>query len=378
MNRIQSLLTVACLAAVVVALLVWFYPDATFVPTGTNSTNTHAMNLVEVCECNLILYDGVTVETHNTLTGDRKKILQSQVEGAEPGPVIITLSPSGRFSLMFDSTKTHLQIVNNASGIAVRTLDWDPSRFVSYWSWSTDESTLLLSSDLQLQDGAPQTDTAELLVWTSDRTDVLPVTPTSSGNGLFDILSVNNEGTEIIFGQSTSPAVMLFTKKADGSIRQFESSNLVREVFSTTTPFVLTGLNHGRALFALDKRIYIVDLTSMEISILAEERWSDFSFSPISSDNQIIWLERFPGKAFGRVVLFSLETGKTQSLSRFDNGEGLMHSWWLPDGFHLVLRNGFQQRWEIIDTRPTFGQIRVLTIPGISPNDPVAGFVASS
>ncbi len=352
-----------------------------------NSTNSYEsivsstpVNLTDICNCDLIISDGVSVALFDPVTQAKTATLTSggNGEGNSSQPGYITTSPSGRQVLLDDRLNKKVLLVDSTTGKTIRTLAVTADQFVNTWAWSPDESTLLLGTNHQ-PTSAASTDTAfEVLKWNKDGGIKIPIPTNYPLNEVSNLFSISNNGSQVLLGWSTGQTVELYSLQSDKSLKKIALPSISLNLQNSHV--TLSAISDGRALLATGQNIYRIDLaTSSGLSVMSDAM-SLFQISPTSPDgNSILIVRRKPGTAHSQVTRFipSLNTND-QIVPTFDVGDGFQQSVWLPGGRFLAVHNSYGDKWYVIDVSLGQTPFRPLTLPKTDVNEQIIGFWQTS
>lgn len=346
---------------------------------GTNANNSTALlssvKLESLCDCQLILSDEASVSLFDPATNTSTATFAPTSNGADNSPSLAGISPSGQNTLLFDYPHHQLLLADSTTGKTLRTLSLESNRFVSSWSWSPDETTLLLVTGRQQTDGTLLDDSTEVVRWRQEDHTVMPNLSSRPSGQLVSLMSTNNDGSQVIIGWSTGQDIQLFSIM-DGST----FSNILLPPMSLdprNSNAVLSAVSHGHALLAVGQTIFSIDIPSNSVTPLISDAQVLFQLSPISQDGEsILVVHRKAGTAHNQITRYIPSLNTTVGIvPRFDVGDGFQKATWVPGGPFLAFYNSYDHTWNVVDSRSDIDRpLQRLTIPNLQTPENVVGF----
>lgn len=383
MNKIQLLkLTGIATFTLLIAGVMFYVQNKLNTVTTTNTTlieqSIIPSSLDDFCHCNLIISDAAQVQLLDTTTGERTTTVVVGSEGMSENPQLgyVATSPTGQQTLLNDYKNHQLIIVDSVTGKRLRALPFADDQFIAAWTWSPDESVMLIILNRQLSSGFPPTITNQAIIWTATKQQTITIQTTATIDNSYNLLSINNDATDAILGWMAEKGVVLYHYRSGKELKQLASSLLQMDGYPRNSSVTLSGIGQGHALLSMGEKILNIDVDNETINVLTDTAWSGFQFSPMSQDGgTILYAQTIPGTAHGQVMRYiTSQHTSVEQVTPFDIGTGFLSAIWMPSGRFLFFRDSYHQRWLAVDVSNPEKPLYSITIPPLEENYNIIGF----
>ncbi len=338
------------------------------------------VSLDDLCHCNILLSDGTQIQVLDPVTNIRTVTVASAGNGEGGGsPAFIAVSPTGRQTLLSDTIHHQLLLVDNTTGKTKSALSIASDQFVAAWTWSPDESAIMLVFNRQLSSGVVPTISGDVVVWTAEQHHTLTTQANTDSGMSLTLLSISNDTSDAIIGWATGKEIFLNHYHNTKKTQKINSPLLQQNINSRNSSPILSGISDGHALLAINNQILAIDVRTENISVLSLDSWSGFPLSPMSGNGgAVLYLQKVSGTAHGQIMRYipSQQTSVEQ-LTPYENGDGFQTVFWLPSGRFLAVRDVYRHQWLALDVSIPNKPPLLITLPGTQENETIIGFIQS-